>query len=153
VNIGVPVAEDLRNQRDRQYATVEFTNQIAVRRALRLDGCILRSSKLVVRLTQVPTSVLSQYSSASGQRQSRRSPRSEGRCREADQQVQKSIRSLLPSTGAFSVSESSVGVISSLTDFDRRRLQCQKTEPVIQGRPPQADKNVFLGLSFAKCVM
>ncbi|KAG9219531.1 hypothetical protein CCMSSC00406_0009770 [Pleurotus cornucopiae] len=51
VTIGRAVKPDLRNSRNRQYATVEFARSSSARKALKLDGTSLNGCKLVVTVS------------------------------------------------------------------------------------------------------
>jgi len=53
VTIGQPVAAHMRTPRDRQYASIEFASPASIRKALRLDGCILHGARLVVRFEKI----------------------------------------------------------------------------------------------------
>ncbi len=48
VTIGRAVKPELRNSRNRQYATIEFARSSSARKALKLDGTTLNGCKLVV---------------------------------------------------------------------------------------------------------
>lgn len=49
VNAGVAVPKGLRTGRDRQYATVEFSDSKAVLKAIKKNGSLLKGCPLVVR--------------------------------------------------------------------------------------------------------
>ncbi|KAL4263715.1 RRM domain-containing protein [Pleurotus pulmonarius] len=51
VTIGRAVKPELRNSRNRQYATIEFARSSSARKALKLDGTTLNGCKLVVTVS------------------------------------------------------------------------------------------------------
>jgi RNA recognition motif-containing protein len=51
VTIGRPAAASIHTSRDLQYATIEFTSEIAVRNALTLNGCKLHGARLLVTIS------------------------------------------------------------------------------------------------------
>jgi len=51
VTIGQPIPDSIHPDRDLQYATIEFLNDYAVKKALRLHGSGLHGTKLVVSVS------------------------------------------------------------------------------------------------------